>query len=59
MPKQNKFKAAVASAAGTTADNVNILDITEERRRAGSVFVETKVLALVVDCYIDELFFQH
>jgi hypothetical protein len=57
MPKQDKFKAAVASAAGTTADNIDILDITEGRRRAGSVKVETKVLTLVVDCYMDEFFF--
>ena len=43
MPKKNKFKAAVASAAGTTAADVDILDITEETRRAGSVKVETQV----------------
>jgi hypothetical protein len=33
----------VADAAGTTAANVDILSITEGRRRAGSVKVETKV----------------
>mmetsp|Transcript_11625 Transcript_11625/g.18525 ORF Transcript_11625/g.18525 Transcript_11625/m.18525 type:complete len:674 (+) Transcript_11625:120-2141(+) len=43
--KQNSFKAAVASAAGTIADNVMILSITEGSRRAGSVKVETKILA--------------
>ena len=34
---------AVAIAAGTITANVNILSITEGRRRAGSVKVETKV----------------
>jgi len=34
---------AVADTAGTTAANVDILSITEGRRRAGSVKVETKV----------------
>ena len=43
MPKKDKFKEAVASAAGTTAADVDILDITEEARRAGSVKVETQV----------------
>ena len=41
--KQDQYKAAVASAAGTSADNVEILDIKEVRRRAGSIQVETKV----------------
>ena len=41
--KKTKYKAAVASAAGTSADNVEILDIKEVRRRAGSIQVETKV----------------
>ena len=44
--KQNKYKAAIANAAGTTADKVDILSITEGRRRAGSVKVETKVSRL-------------
>jgi len=43
--KQDKYKAAVASAAGTSADNVEILDIKEVRRRAGSIQVETKIRA--------------
>jgi hypothetical protein len=41
--KQDKYKTAVANPAGTTAANVDILSITEGRRRAGSVKVETKV----------------
>ena len=41
--KQDNFKKAVASAAGTVAANVAIVSITESRRRAGSVTVETKV----------------
>jgi hypothetical protein len=41
--KQGKYKVAVADTAGTTAANVDILSITEGRRRAGSVKVETKV----------------
>ncbi len=41
--KQDKYKEAVAIAAGTTAANVEILSITDGRRRAGSVKVETKV----------------
>ena len=50
--KQDKYKAAVASAAGTRPANVvisNIISITEERRRAGSVKVETKVGAELDD----------
>lgn len=43
--KQDKYKAAVASAAGTIAANVDILSITEERRRAGSINIETKIRA--------------
>ena len=35
-------------AAGTTVANVDILSITEGRRRAGSVKVETKVSRLHV-----------
>jgi hypothetical protein len=45
--KQKKYKAAIASAAGAPADNVDIVSITEKRRRAGSVDVETKVLCLL------------
>ena len=41
--KQDKYKTAVANAAGTVADNVEIVAITEARRRAGKVDVETKV----------------
>ena len=41
--RQDRYKAALASAAGTRAGNVDILAITEGRRRAGSVKVETKV----------------
>ena len=37
---------AVANAAGTTAANVEIISITDGRRRAGSVKVETKVTAV-------------
>jgi hypothetical protein len=33
----------VASAAGTIAANIDIVDITEKRRRAGSVNVQTRV----------------
>ena len=44
--KQDKYKVAVAKAAGTTAANVDILSITEGRRRAGSVKVETRVSRL-------------
>ena len=43
--KKDKFRAAVAAAAGTIAENVKILSITEKRRRAGSVDVETKIRA--------------
>jgi hypothetical protein len=41
--KQDKYKTAVASAAGTIAANIEIEAITEKRRRAGSVNVQTKV----------------
>jgi hypothetical protein len=40
---QDKYKTAVASAAGTIAANIEIVAITEKRRRAGSVNVQTKV----------------
>jgi len=43
--KQDKYKAAIASAAGAPVDNVDIVSITEKRRRAGSVDVETKIRA--------------
>jgi hypothetical protein len=42
--KQNKYKTAVASAAGTIAANIEILTIIEGQfRRAGSVTFKTKV----------------
>jgi hypothetical protein len=41
--KQDKYKAAMASAARTTADEVGIVSITEKRRRAGSSDVQTRV----------------
>ena len=43
--KQDKFKMAVSSAAGTSPGNVKIVSITESRRRAGGVEVITKILA--------------
>ena len=43
--KQDKYKTAVANAAGTIAGNVEIVKITDARRRAGKVNVETKILA--------------
>ena len=46
--KRDKYKAAVANAAGTTSANVEILSILEARRRAGSIEVETKVSQLAV-----------
>jgi len=42
--KQDSYKVAVAAVAGTDPKNI-ILTITEARRRAGSVKVETKILA--------------
>ena len=49
--KQDKYMAAIAAAAGTSAANVEILAITEKRRRAGTVDVETKVAnAPLVPC---------
>jgi hypothetical protein len=41
--KRDKYKTAVANAAGTVAANVEIVKVTEARRRAGKVAVETKV----------------
>jgi hypothetical protein len=41
--KQQKFKTAVSSAAGVPDVNVDIADIIEKRRRAGSIDVFTKV----------------
>ena len=52
--KQDKYKVAVANAAGTTAANVEILSITDGRRRAGSVKVETKVTVLVSMCTVSD-----
>ena len=46
---QHKYKVAVANAAGTTTDNIDILAITEGRRRAERVKVETKVRLCVCD----------
>lgn len=46
--KQDKYKAAIARAAGTAAENVEILSITEgiaASRRSASVKVETKIRA--------------
>jgi hypothetical protein len=40
---QDTFKEAIASAAGISPLNVNILSITDSRRRGGSVNVETKL----------------
>ncbi len=45
LAKQEKYKDAVASAAGTVAANVDILSVTEGRRRAGSINIETKLRA--------------
>jgi len=42
--KQTKFKKAVAKVAGTTEKNI-VLTIKDSRRRAGSIQVETKILA--------------
>jgi len=42
---RDKFKVAVARAAGTTSDKVQILTVTAGRRRAGGIKVETKILA--------------
>ena len=42
--KQNKYKKAVAKAAGTVAANIE-LKITDARRRASSIKVETKIRA--------------
>jgi hypothetical protein len=44
--KLGLFKEAIASAAGTSPLNVGILSITETRRRAGSIEVETKIRAM-------------
>ena len=41
--KQELYKESIASASGTSVRNVEILGITEARRRAGSINVETKV----------------
>ncbi len=42
--KQLKFRTALATSAGTTAENVEITSITEGRRRQGQgIKVENKV----------------
>jgi hypothetical protein len=41
--KQSKYKIAAATAAGTIETNVDIVEIKEKRRRAGSIDVVTKV----------------
>ena len=41
--KQSKYKTSVAAAAGTIETNIDLVNIKEKRRRAGSVDVETKV----------------
>ena len=46
--KQNKYKEAVAKAAGTVAANIE-LKITDARRRASSIKVETKIRASSAD----------
>ena len=43
--RQDKYKDAVSSVADTTIADVGIASITEVRRRAGSVNVETKISA--------------
>ena len=45
VAKQVAYKSAVAGAAGTRVSNVDIISVTESRRRAGSVEVQTKVSA--------------
>ena len=40
---QTKYKQAVANAASTIASNVDILSISEDRRRGASIAVETKI----------------
>ena len=50
--KQDKYKAAVANAADTVAANVEIVKITEARRRAGKVDVETKVRRFTQDAIV-------
>jgi predicted transcriptional regulator of viral defense system len=41
---QQKYKAAIASVTETSADNVEIINITESHRRASSVDVHTQIL---------------
>ena len=41
--KKSKYKIAVATAAGTIETNVDLVEIKEKRRRAGSIDVVTKV----------------
>ena len=42
---QTQYKQAVANAAGTVSANVDILSISESRRRAASIALETKIRA--------------
>ena len=42
---KNSFKKAVARAAGTVSDNVEILSVTKARRRNAGVVVETQIRA--------------
>ena len=41
-------QAAMAATAGTVPSNVDILQVTEERRRAGSIIVDTKVVSPLI-----------
>jgi hypothetical protein len=43
--KQDNYKSAMADTAGTSASNVDILQIKESRRRADSVDVKTQIRA--------------
>ena len=43
--KRQKYKTAIAVAAGTIPENVDIVSVTENRRRAGGIKVETKIRA--------------
>ena len=53
VAKQDKYKAAVAAAASTSAPNVYIVSVTETtaQRRAGSIDVETKVFVVLLLCH--------
>jgi hypothetical protein len=41
--KQEKFKEAMSATAGINTQNIDIVSITEGRRRAGSINVETRL----------------